>query len=141
MKTSSFNQQVAAAYKKTHREIGIIRRSFISHSPQFLSNMFKLLVIPHSEYCVQLWNPVHIGEISLMEKVHNRFTEMLRQGSVLSHAERNAALGISTQEMRRMRGDLIYLYKLLDEPNFFSAKFLLSNKRKLKENLRTDESK
>ena len=42
-----FNQQVAAACKKAHREIGIIRRSFISRSPQFLINMFMLFVRPH----------------------------------------------------------------------------------------------
>ena len=87
-----FNQQIAAARKKAYRENGIIRRSFISRSPQFLSNMIKLFIRRHLEYCVQLWNPLYVGEITLMEKVQNRFTKMLRQGSILSHAERNAAI-------------------------------------------------
>ena len=89
-----FNQQVAAASKKAHREIGYIKRSFISRSPQFLSNMFKLLVWPHLEYCVKLWNPVNIGEISLLKKVHSRFFQLLKQGCVPSYTDRNAALGI-----------------------------------------------
>ena len=47
-------QQVAVAWKKAYLEIGNIKRSFISCSPQFLNNMFKLFLRPHSEYSVQM---------------------------------------------------------------------------------------
>ena len=36
-----FNEQVAAACKKANREIGIIRRTFVSRNPKSLENMFK----------------------------------------------------------------------------------------------------
>ena len=39
-----FNEQVAAACKKANREIGIIRRTFVSRNPKFLENMFKMQV-------------------------------------------------------------------------------------------------
>ena len=129
-----FNQQVAAASKKAHREIGYIKRSFISRSPQFLSNMFKLFVPPHLEYCVQLWNPVYICENSLMEKVQNRFTKLFRQGSVHSPTMRNAALEIWTHEVGKVRGDLIYMHKLSAETNFFqqnSSSRTRENSRKI----------
>ena len=63
---------------------------------------------------------MYIGEFSLMEKVQNKFTKMLGQGSVLSHTERNVALGISAHEMRRVRGELLCMYRLLDDLKKFS---------------------
>ena len=40
----------------------------LNKSGKFLSNMFKRFVRLHLKYYVQLWKPVYIGEISLMEK-------------------------------------------------------------------------
>ena len=75
-----FHQQVDSACKKANFEIGRIRRSFVSRSPSFLANMFKLYVRPHLEYCIEVWNPGYKGDIIKMEKVQNRMTRLLREG-------------------------------------------------------------
>ena len=80
--------------------------------------MFTMYVRPHLEYCVQVWNPEYIGDKLRMEKVQNRFTRLLRQGRVMSPRERNEVLGITSHEVRRLRGDLIYIYKMFDSDLF-----------------------
>ena len=61
------HEQVALVCKKANREINIIRRSLKSRNHTFLSNMYKMHVRPHLEYCVQVWNPVYSGDGNLME--------------------------------------------------------------------------
>ena len=82
--------------------------------------MYKIYVRPHLEYCVQAWNPVYSGDIKLMEKVQDRFTKMLRHGPVLSPRERNEILNITDHRTRRLRGDLIHIYKLLSYESLFT---------------------
>ena len=115
-----FHDQVANACKKATKEINIVRRSFVSRNPNFLSNMFKIYVRPHLEYCGQVWNPVYSGDALALEKVQNRFTRMLPYGYIMPPEERNRVLGITDHRTRRLRGDLIYMYKLLDEGDLFT---------------------
>ena len=61
------------------------------------------------------------GGITKIEKVQNRFTKLLPHGHAMSHEERNKALGITSHQTRRLRGDLIYIYmyKLFEEEELF----------------------
>ena len=80
----------------------------------FLASMYKMHVRPKLEYCVQTWNPVYAGDIDMIEKVQNRFSRLLPHGSILSPQERNRVLGITSHQTRRLRGDLILMYQLID---------------------------
>ena len=113
-----FHDQVLNCCKKATNEINRIKRTFHSRSPEFLGSMFKLYVRPHLEYCVQVWSPVYSGDVDTIEKVQNRFTRLLRHGNFMSPAERNLALKITDHKTRRLRGDLIYIYKMFDSPLF-----------------------
>ena len=114
-----FHDQVEHACKRATKEINIIRRTFLSRCPKFLANMYKMFVRPHLEYCIQVWNPMYQGDINKMEKIQNRFSKLLRQGSTMSPDERNRTLGITSHETRRLRGDLIYIYKLYNSEELF----------------------
>ena len=116
-----FHSQVNKACKKANQIINTIRRSFKSRNPRFLESMYKTYVRPHLEYCVQVWNPVNIGDINAIERVQNRFTRMLPQSSAMEQEERNRALNITSHKVRRLRGDLIYIYKMYDTSLFFPA--------------------
>ena len=116
-----FHAQVSGACKKASKQINTIRRTFMSRNPKFLESMFKTYVRPHLEYCVQVWNPVYIGDINRMEKVQNRFTRFLPQSRVMSQEERNQRLNITSHESRRLRGDLVYMYKLYESQLFTSS--------------------
>ena len=130
-----FHSQVAKACKKANQQISTIRRCFKSRNPKFLETMFKTYVRPHLEYCVQVWNPVHAGDVEAMERVQNRFTRMIPQSAVMSQAERNKLLNITTHEERRLRGDLIYIYKLFESHLFTPSSIFHTRGHRKKLNL------
>ena len=107
----SFHEHIDHICKTANREINRIRRSFRSRDPDFLSGVYKTYVRPGIEYAEPVWNPVYIGDSEKLEKVQNKFTKLLKHGSVMSPEERNDMLGLTDHKTRRLRGDLIQLYK------------------------------
>ena len=117
-----FHLQTDSTCKRANYEINRIRRSFISREPHFLSNIFKLYVRPHLEYCVEVWNPEYEGDIQKLERVQNKMTRLLRQGSYITPENRNKILGLTTHRKRRLRGDLNTIFKSIRKKDIFRLK-------------------
>src|SRR6267154_355803 len=93
--------------------LGMIRRTINCKSKSIITRLFKALVRPQLEYCVQAWRPYLKKDIEKIEKVQRRATKMISDCSKLSYEERLKITGLSTLEARRNRGDLIEVFKLL----------------------------
>ena len=68
---------------------------------------------PHLEYCVQAWRPHLQKDINLLERVQHRATKMIVNFTNLPYEERLLRLKLTTLETRRLRGDLIEVFKIL----------------------------
>jgi hypothetical protein len=81
------------------------------------NNSFKLLytalVKPHLEYANQVWCPHLAKHIDEIENVQRRATKELPGMSNLSYPERLQKLKLPTLAYRRIRGDMIELFKIL----------------------------
>ena len=75
------------------------------------------LVRSRLEYCVQAWRPYLVKDIEFMEKVQKRVTRMLPDLKNMSYPERLKKLGLTILESRRLRGDLIEVFKILKSHN------------------------
>ena len=75
--------------------------------------LYKTLGRPHVEYCVQFWSPSYKMDIIKLERVQKRFTRMLPGLDGLSYKERLDRLRRFFLERRRLRGDLIEVYKIM----------------------------
>ena len=90
--------------------------------------MFNVYVRPKVEYASQVWNPSYLMDIDKLEQVQRRFTKRLPGLSNFSYSERLRLLKIDSLECRRIRADLIFVYKLLHNlidinyTNFFELK-------------------
>ena len=93
--------------------LGMIRRTINCKSKSIITRLYKALVRPQLEYCVQAWRPYLKKDIEKIEKVQRRATKMISDCSKLSYEERLKITGLSTLEARRNRGDLIEVFKLL----------------------------
>ena len=49
-------------------------------------------------------------------------TKLLHHGNILTPQERNNVLGITSHEQRRLRGDLINMFKNINNPSFFTLR-------------------
>ena len=108
--------------------LGMIIKTF----PYVHADGFKLLynvyIRPHLEFCVQTWSPYFKKDIDCMEKVQCRATAMVYSFGNLKYEERLERLNLFSLQYRRMRGDMIEIYKIisgLEDVN--SSPFLLGH--------------
>src|SRR6476469_9199357 len=71
------------------------------------------MVRSHLEFAHSVWNPYKLGLIHDIEKVQMRATKLVRECKKLSYDQRLRYLKLSTLRYRRLRGDMIEVYKIL----------------------------
>ena len=111
----SFDEHILLTTKKARRAAGLLLRSISHKIPNILTPLFKSLVRPILEYGNAVWAPHKRKNIDLLEKVQRSFTKRMFSLSGLSYTQRLERLGLPSLEFRRIRGDLIETYKLLQE--------------------------
>ena len=82
--------------------------------------LYKTFIRPKLEYANVIWSPVKRVYINMLERVQKRFTK-LGPLAKLNYNERLIRLGLTSLEIRRIRGDLIQMFKYVkgfDKINF-----------------------
>ena len=74
----------------------------------------KAIVRPHLEYCIQAWNPHLRKDVDMLEKIQRRATKLISGLRDLTYEERLKECGLTTLETRRLRGDQIEVFKILN---------------------------
>ena len=74
---------------------------------------YPSLVRSHLEYAVQAWSPRLKKDIDQLEKVQRRATKLVPECRTLEYEGRLRFLGLTTLEERRIRGDLIEVFKIM----------------------------
>ena len=77
--------------------------------------LYKSLVRPHLDYCMQVWNPHLIKDKTMLEKVQARATKLIPSLKDLPYPDRISRLNLTTLEDRRRRGDLIETYRIMHQ--------------------------
>ncbi len=110
-----FCQHINAQIAKANRNVGIIFRSFTYIDKDSFLTLYKCLVRSHLEYCSSVWSPMYKKDSIALENVQRRATRMVGNLSVKSYPERLKTLGIPSLEYRRVRADMVQVYKIMHD--------------------------
>ena len=112
--TTRETTQVACAASKGNQILGMIRRNITYKEKSLIVPLYKAIVRPHLEYCIQAWSPYLRKDIDMLEKIQRRATKLIPGLRDLTYEERLKECGLTTLETRRLRGDQIEVFKILN---------------------------
>ena len=125
---------------KASRLCCLILRSFKTNNLETYKTDYNTYIRPIMEYNTSIWTPHLKSEIKLIESVQQKFTKSVCKKLNLSfnnYSERLNIMGMESLECRRVRFDLILLYKMYNNlidvnlDNFFQPG-LVQNKYNLR---------
>ena len=106
-------QQTEKGYKTANKTHGSIARNFKYKNREMMLPLNKSLVLPHLEYTLQFWSPHLQRDIIKIEKVQRKASKMIPEITNHSYSQRLKDLNLISLQQRRLRGQLIEVFKYL----------------------------
>jgi len=126
MRDLKSQEQCTQSARKAQAVLGMVKGHFKELDKEDFMVIYKAYIRPNLEYCVQAWSPHLIKNKDCLEQIQRRATKLVKGLKKLTYEDRLKQLGIYSLETRRLRGDLIEVYKNSTKrtewtkPNFFS---------------------
>ena len=92
----------------------MIRRNITYKENSLIVPLYKAIVRPHLEHCIHAWSPYIRKDIDLLEKIQRRATKLIPGLRDLRYEERLRECGLTTLETRRLKGDQIEVFNILN---------------------------
>ena len=99
------SEQYGIVASKGNQILGLIRRNITYKEKKLIIPVYKAIVRPHLDYCIQAWTPYCKKDIDTLERIQRRATKMIPELRDLSYKERLKECGLTTIDKRR--GDQI----------------------------------
>ena len=112
-----WHAQCASAAAKANRVLGMLGRTFVCRDIKVWELLYRSMVRPHLEFAASVWNPTDAGDIDVLERVQHRATRMVKSIRQLSYEQRCKLFGLTSLRLRRARGDMIQMRKLVLHPD------------------------
>ncbi|EMP36996.1 hypothetical protein UY3_05797 [Chelonia mydas] len=108
------SQQCNTVAKKSNIILGYIKRSVVSMTQGVILLLYSMLIRPQLEYCVQVWVPHFRIDVDKLEEVQRRATKMIKDLENTIYEGRLKKIGLFSTEKRRLRGDMITVFKYIE---------------------------
>ena len=112
---ATFTEHLDKAVKKARQKMGWVLRTFKSRQKWFMRHMFKSLVIPHLDYCSQLWMPVNGAGVHTLEKVQLDFFKKIPALQGMTYWEALEDMKMLSMQRRFERYRIVYIWKILED--------------------------
>ena len=129
----NFTNHIESCVAKARSSTAWLFRNFVSREQETIIHLYKSLVRPHLEYCPQVWAPIgkfgNWSPIMSIEGVQRWVTSCIQGMDYLSYRQRLEKLNLTTLFERRMRGDLIEVFKALNGFSFTASNVIKQSNR------------
>ena len=71
------SEQCGIAASKGNQILGLNRRNITYKGKKLIIPLYKAIVRPHLEYCIQAWRPYRKKDIDTLERIQRRATKMI----------------------------------------------------------------
>ena len=102
-----WHAQSVYASNKANFVTSSLKRAFSSRSTRVWKMLYTTYIRPHVEFAAAAWSPYEKRDIKLLERVQRKATKIPTATAQLDYEDRCAALGLTSLEARRTRGDLL----------------------------------
>ena len=94
---------------------GAIHRNLVNKTANIMVPLFKSMIRPIIEYGNPVWSPFLKQDINAIENIQKNFTKRIHGMRKKSYQERLMLLKLPSLEFRRLRGDMIEVFKIVHE--------------------------
>ena len=108
------SEQCGIAAAKGNQILGLIRRNIAYKEKELIIPLYKTIVRPLLEYCIQAWKPYRKKDIDMLERVQRRATKMIPKLRNIICEMDLKAYGLTTLETRSLIGDQIEVFEILN---------------------------
>jgi len=84
-----------------------------TYSQQWFNCFLGISLRPHIEYANSVWHPYKKKDIETIEKVQKRATKLVISVKKSTYKDRLIELNLHTLKYRRIRGDMIEVFKII----------------------------
>ena len=105
--------QCAKAATRANQVLGQLARAVGYRDKDTFLKLYCVYVRPHLEYAIQSWSPWLVQDKDVLEKVQKRALKMVSNLKGRTYEERLLETNMTTLEARRVRGDLIQMYRIM----------------------------
>jgi hypothetical protein len=106
-----FSKHIEAQVNKANKRLGLIRRSYEYIDAEAMKLLFVAVVRPNLEFGNAVWSPKLEKDKNLVESVQRRATRIIPGLKGKPYEERLKIMKLPSLRYRRLRGDLIEVYK------------------------------
>ena len=108
-----FNEHIKNQVKRARRTAGVINSTILNKTQNIMLPLFKSMVRPIIEYANSVWSPYLVQDIKNIENIQRTFTKKIYGMNNKNYHQRLISLNLPSLEFRRLRGDLIEVYKII----------------------------
>ena len=112
-KDLKLSKQCLLVKNKANLMLGVINRGVSYKSAEVISKLYRSYIRPHLEYCIHFWSPINVKGEDMLQGLQKRATKMIPSLRNLSYKERLKRLGMFSLRHRRLRDDMIEVFKMI----------------------------
>ncbi len=110
-----WSSHVNNVVSKANQALGMLKNTFSYFDEDIVRRLYTAFVRPNLEYAVAVWSPYLKKDIAAIERTQHRVTRLTSSLRKLDYDSRLKVLNLQTLEQRRQRGDLIQVFRILND--------------------------